>query len=130
MVKMTKWDKLLIIVIVIVSIYGLYAVKTGAFNEGTKYVVVDVNGQEYKRISLGPNMVGKTIDIETKYGYNKIEFGDEKVRVIEADCPDKLDVKQGWISRPGEVIVCLPNLLVIEIISGSEQNMDYDYMSH
>lgn len=130
MVKMTKWDKLLIIVIVIVSIYGLYAVKTGAFNEGTKYVVVDVNGQEYKRISLGPNMVGKTIDIETKYGYNKIEFGDEKVRVIEADCPDKLDVKQGWISRPGEVIVCLPNLLVIEIISDSEQNMDYDYMSH
>lgn len=130
MVKMTKWDKLLIIVIVIVSIYGLYAVKTGAFNEGTKYVVVDVNGQEYKRISLGPNMVGKTIDIETKYGYNKIEFGDEKVRVIDADCPDKLDVKQGWISNPGEVIVCLPNRLVVEIISDNQQNTDYDYISH
>ena len=38
-----------------------------------------------------------------------------KVRVIEADCPDELDVKQGFIENVGQVIVCLPNRVVVEI---------------
>ncbi len=127
---MTKWDKLLIIFVVIASLFGIFLVKYSAFNSGTKYVVIEVNGDEYKRISFGSNMVGKTIDINTKFGYNKIEIGDERVRVIEADCPDKLDVKQGWISSPGEVIVCLPNRLVIKIVAEDENDKEYDYLSH
>ena len=74
-------------------------------------------------------MVGKTIPIKTKYGYNLIEIGDEKVRVIEADCPDKLDVKQGYISKPGETIVCLPNRLIIEIKGENGEN-EIDYLSY
>ena len=45
------------------------------------------------------------------------------------DCPDKLDVKQGYISKVGEVIVCLPNKLVIEI-KGIDDERDVDYMSY
>ena len=74
-------------------------------------------------------MVGKTIPIETEFGYNLIEIGDEKVRVIEADCPDQLDVKQGYISKTGEIIVCLQNMLVIEI-KGLDDERDVDYISH
>ena len=47
------------------------------------------------------------------------------MRVIEADCPDQLDVKQGYISKVGEVIVCLPNRLVIEIKGVDEGDVDY-----
>lgn len=73
--------------------------------------------------------MGKQIPVKTEFGYNLIEIGDGKVRVIEADCPDKLDVKQGYIERPGEVIVCLPNKLVIEI-KGENKDNDIDYISH
>lgn len=128
--KMTKWDKALIVIIIVASILGLYFVKSGTFNSGTKYVIIEVDGKEYKKISFGSNIIGKTIDINTEFGYNKIEFGNQKVRVVEADCPNKLDVKQGWISSTGEVIVCLPNRLVVQITTENQENENVDYISY
>lgn len=126
---LTKGDKYLIILIIVISLVSLIYVKNSAFNVDEKYVSIQVNGEETKRIIFDNNMVGKSIPIETEFGYNLIEIGDEKVRVIEADCPDQLDVKQGYISKTGEVIVCLPNRLVIEI-KGIEDERDVDYISH
>lgn len=127
---MTRWDKYLIVIVLILSLVGIYFVKYYATNGDNKYVSIQVDGKEIKKISFGANMIGKTIDIESEFGYNKIEIGDGRVRVIEADCPDKLDVKQGWISGPGEVIVCLPNRMVIEIKSQKKSNDEIDYFSH
>ncbi|NLI65942.1 MAG: NusG domain II-containing protein [Tissierellia bacterium] len=90
-------------------------IKSQGLSNKDKYVSVQVNGEEIKRIIFDKSVVGKTIPIETKYGYNLIEVGDNQVRVIEASCPDKIDVKQGYISRIGETIVCLPNRLIVEI---------------
>lgn len=124
---MTKWDKVLIIAIIILSISGLLVVKEMAWNDGTKYLVVTVNNREYKRFSLGKNMIGEIIDIDTEYGHNKIEIGDGKARIIESDCPDHLCERQGWISKPGHIAVCLPNRLFIEIISNDYEESVDDY---
>lgn len=126
---MTKGDKYLIIIIIIASIISLIYVKNYASAYDKKYIRIQVDGKDYKTIYFDPKIIGKNIAIETEFGYNLIEIGDEKVRVIEADCPDQLDVKQGYISKPGEVIVCLPNRLVIEIIGEVEDN-DVDSISH
>lgn len=126
---LTKADKYLIIFIIVVSLTSMLFVKSGLNNYNTKYISVKVDGSEYKKITFGQNMVGQQIPIKTEFGYNVIEVGEDKVRVIEADCPDKLDVKQGWISKPGEIIVCLPNRLTVEIIGDNSQN-DVDYISH
>lgn len=127
---MTRWDKYLIAFTIIVSLLGLYYVKVYVSETGEKYISIQVDGDEYKKIYFGENMEGKTFEVKTDYGFNKIEIGNDKVRVIEADCPDKLDVKQGWISNPGEIIVCLPNRLVIEIKSDAKANDDVDYISY
>ncbi len=126
---MTKGDKILIIFIIIVSLVSLGFVKKGAIGYKEKYVSIQVNGKEYKKIIFDNAVIGKTIPIETEYGYNLIEIGDGKVRVIEADCPDKIDVLQGYISSPGELIVCLPNKLVVEI-KGIEETREIDHISH
>ena len=126
---MTKGDKYLIVFIVVISLLSLLYVKKSAFNYKGKYISIQVDGREIKKIIFDKNIIGKTIPIRTEYGYNLIEIGDEKVRVIEADCPDKLDVKQGFISKTGEVIVCLPNRLVIEI-KGVDDERNVDYISH
>lgn len=125
---LTKGDKYLMAFIVIISLISLIYVKKSAFNYNEKYISIQVDGEEIKKIIFDKKLIGKTIPIKTEYGYNLIEIGDEKVRVIEADCPDKLDVKQGYISKAGEVIVCLPNRLVIEIKGANEK--DVDYISH
>ncbi|MBW4827274.1 MAG: NusG domain II-containing protein [Clostridiaceae bacterium] len=126
---MTKGDKCLIISIIIISLFSLWYVKKEATSYGEKYILIQVDGKDYKKITFGPEVIGKKIPIKTEFGYNLIEIGDGKVRVIEADCPDQLDVKQGYIDSPGEVIVCLPNKLVVEI-KGKTKDEDIDYISH
>ncbi len=41
----------------------------------------------------------------------------------KADCPDKLCVKQGKISKSGESIICLPHKVVVKI-SAEERESD------
>ncbi|EOC99832.1 NusG domain II-containing protein [Caldisalinibacter kiritimatiensis] len=128
---MTKWDKVLIVFVILVSLLGLYFTKGNIANDKQLYALIKVNGEMYKKIALGPEMNEKTLEVRTKFGYNKLLFGKDRVRVIEADCPDKLDVKQGWISKPGEVIVCLPNRLVIELVSeDTDKEDDIDSISY
>src|SRR5690625_132458 len=125
MIKMTKGDKFLIVFVLILTLISLGFIRREALSHDNKYVSIQVDGEEIKKIIFDKNIVGKEFPIETEYGYNLVEIGDEKVRVTEASCPDKLDVKQGYISRVGETIVCLPNKLVIEI-KGIEKNKEID----
>ncbi len=126
---MTKGDKILIIIIVITSLISLGFVRKSGSGYNKKYISIQVDGKEYKKIIFDKKIIGKTIPIETKFGYNLIEIGDEEVRVIEASCPDKLDVLQGAISKPGQLIVCLPNRLVVEI-KGALEDDEVDHISY
>ncbi len=44
-----------------------------------------------------------------------VAVSDGKVRMVSADCPDKVCEKTGAISRSGEIIVCAPNRISIKI---------------
>lgn len=127
---MTKGDKILIIFVIILSFLSMGYINRHAFSNASKYVSIQVNGKEIKKIIFDEKLIGTTIPIETEFGYNLVEIDDEKVRVIEADCPDKIDVKQGYISRIGETIVCLPNKMVVEIKGLEEENTEIDIMNH
>ncbi|NLN15022.1 MAG: NusG domain II-containing protein [Tissierellia bacterium] len=126
---MTKGDKILIVIVLILSLISMGYIRRQGLSNDDKYVSIQVNGAEVKKIIFDKSVVGKKLPIETEFGYNLVEIGDNQVRVIEADCPDKIDVKQGWISRIGETIVCLPNRLVIEI-KGVESVNSIDMMNY
>ena len=48
-------------------------------------------------------------------GETEVRIEDKKVWVTKASCPNKLCMRQGKISKPGEAIICLPNRIVISI---------------
>lgn len=122
--KLTKGDKILIVILSLFSLLLAYFFSSINTSSSDKYVSVMVNGQEIKRIDFSKETVGRTYAIETEFGRNVIELGDESVWVIEADCPDKLDIKQGVIDKPGQVLVCLPNRLIVEIKAKNSDNTD------
>lgn len=57
-------------------------------------------------------------------GENVIEVRPGSIGIITASCPDKLCVRQGFLSAPLFPLVCLPNELVIEIKEGSSSGLD------
>lgn len=128
MIILTKGDKLLIILVIILSFSAMGYIRLQALSKSEKYISVQVAGEEVKRIILDSKLVGTKIPVDSQYGYNLIELGQDNVRVIEADCPDKIDVKQGWISGIGETIVCLPNRMVIEI-KGTIEDTEIDMIN-
>ena len=86
---------------------------------------IKVNGEEIKQITFGKEK--KVYPIRTSFGLNILEVDNDGVRVIEASCPDKLDVKFGKINKVGQAIICMPNRLVIQI--KSRQNNDLDVVN-
>ncbi|MHC1721161.1 MAG: NusG domain II-containing protein [Clostridiaceae bacterium] len=74
----------------------------------------------------------KTIDLdkvlesqEVKIAYDNVHFNvvrieKGRIRITDADCPDKVCVKTGWVTQSGQSIICLPHKLIIKIEGGSK----------
>lgn len=128
--KTTIGDKVLIVLLIVVSLIFAYKIAINRTGGSDMYISIQVNGEEIKTIDFTDDMIGKTYEIKTEFGRNVIEIGDHSVWVIEADCPDKLDVKQGKIDKPGWPIVCLPNRLIIEIKSRADEKEKIDNFAY
>ncbi len=110
-------DYIIVAIIVAISV-AIFIYSGSRINKNviSKSASIQINGKEVERVVFTKDIVGTTKVIESEFGRNILEFGEGKVRSIEADCPDQIDVLQGYISEVGETIVCLPNRMVVEII--------------
>ncbi len=106
-----------VLVVLVIVVLGIsYAVMQK--DPGTQ-VIVTVDGEEYGRYSLDEEQeIPIVIDGVTT---NLLVIKDGVADMTEANCPDKLCVHQREISKGNEMIVCLPNKVVVEI-SGSEES--------
>lgn len=62
--------------------------------------------------------------VEWEGGYNTVEVERGRIRVSDADCPDRICVHRGWVSDAAAPIACLPHKLVIRLESGGEAGID------
>ena len=53
-----------------------------------------------------------------------IEVAAGKARVTDSLCRDKLCVHAGWLERPGDVAVCLPQRVIVEIRGAARNGVD------
>lgn len=77
--------------------------------------VITVDGKEYEKVSLSQD-VQKEIEIQTDYGHNILKIYDHGIQMVYSDCPKKISMKMGFISKPSQVIICLPNRVFVEIV--------------
>ena len=79
------------------------------------------NGETDADIALDTAADGKLTNPEIPFA--QFEIQNHQIRFIEAKCPDKFCERTGWISRPGETAVCLPNRIVVRV-EGKKQDFD------
>lgn len=115
---MTKWDKALIILVITLSILAMGALNFFVYAHTGTTVEIELDGKSYAKYELAQINSGKSIEIRSELGYNIVAMSKDGVRVIDADCPDKLDVLQGKINKRNQSIICLPHRLVIRITGG------------
>ena len=112
----TKGDILLIAVLVFFSVAGIGGVRN--FYGGNSHVVVEVDGRHVLELSLDTNV---TKTVEGPLGKTVIVIEDGTARVIESHCPHHYCVRMGRISRSGEIIICVPNRVMVTIRGGNEE---------
>ena len=115
-VIMTKADMALIAVILAAA--AAVFLFLFLFSEEGSIVVISRGGEEIGRYSLQED---SRIPLSDEEGENLLIIEDGTAWMEEADCPDGLCVRQGKISRSGEIIICLPHELVVTIEGHQEQ---------
>lgn len=121
-----KWDIVLLIALLLLSLLpeGVFILSgSDRTLEGTQ-AVVQVNGSVYKEIPLSEHHGTDTFTIQTNSGYNTVVVQDQTIGIVEADCPDKICIQEGFIRNPGETTVCLPHKVMIEIRSTATEEPD------
>lgn len=92
-----------------------------------KTVIVSIDGKKEAEYPLKED--GVYLLKGSHLGTNKLVIKDGKAYIEEASCPDKQCMKQGKISKPGEMLVCLPNRVVIKIVDANEEEPIIDGVS-
>ncbi|MBD7915153.1 NusG domain II-containing protein [Clostridium sp. Sa3CUN1] len=91
------------------------------------YAEITVAGKLYKRVPLSVHTGEEIIEVNTKWGTNIVEVKDNKIGIIDADCPDKVCMNPAYIEKAGESLVCLPHKVMIEIKGELEEDIILSY---
>ena len=115
-----KWD--IIIILAAIFIAGIsWFVFNNRGNVGGNYVQIIVDGTITDNYLLSEN---GEFEINNGEHRNILYIADGKAYMKDADCPDRLCISQGIISKNGQSIICLPNRIVVKIISDIEDEVD------
>ncbi len=119
---MKKGDYIVIILVIFSSFFIFAKIKNENKTKGD-VVAVYVDSEKVAEYNLKAHD-GEIIDINSKYGKNKIKIEKGKVKMVESDCEDKVCLHMGEISANNETIICLPNRLLVKIESETSNEVD------
>ena len=115
-----KNDVIFISILAVFCLAVCVAVYKGGGVEGSN-ILITVDGEEYGTYSL---LEEQNIVIEQGDAKNVIVIEGGKAYMLDASCPDQLCVDQNEISFDKESIICLPNKVVLTVISDVESEVD------
>jgi len=105
---------------------GIYVWYSGLFagEQGALYAQITVGGQVVKEMPL---QTDGTFALEIR-PQMLFEVRDGAIAITHSDCPDQICVHSGFLDRPGQVSVCLPNR--VSLIVRSQSTADIDLIAH
>ncbi|HHV75076.1 MAG TPA: NusG domain II-containing protein [Thermoanaerobacterium sp.] len=124
----TKYDKFLIVFLLIISASSLFLLPKIMANKITTMnnIEIKVNGKLVKTVIVNRKSQPKYIKFKFGKSIGIIETRNGMVRMLPMDkniCPQGICSKTGWIKESYQSIVCLPNKIVV---SFSKSNTDVD----
>lgn len=114
---LTRGDITVIVFFLVVSLAGVVGARYSGF--GGRHVVVEAGGVRTLVLSLGENTRATAAG---PLGETEIIVENGAVRIGSSPCPHHYCQRMGSIDRKGEILVCVPNRIVVSITGGSEQD--------
>lgn len=86
--------------------------------------IIRSGGSVFREVSLSRDQV---IEVPGPLGISRIAIHDRQARVAADPSPRQYCVHQGWLKQAGEIAVCLPNQVSLELSGGSKP---YDSLNY
>ena len=86
--------------------------------------IVRAGGKVVAEVDL---RTARIIDVPGPIGTTRIEIQPGRARVAADPGPRQYCVRQGWLERPGEIAICAPNEVSVQVVGGREV---YDSLSY
>ncbi|WP_020615469.1 NusG domain II-containing protein [Paenibacillus daejeonensis] len=119
-----RGDKWLLVILSIVGVWmSVQLFGSGAPVEAAA-VRIEVDGKLFETIEVTASV--QFVEIPGYQGHNVLEISTAGVKMIEADCPDKLCLAMKRIHHRNEKIVCLPNRVFVEMVDHEEEGGGID----
>ena len=113
----TLWDGLVVLAVVLLAGVLVFLLRPSDSSAVTAVVTLDGAVVAQYRLDQLEEPVILTLE-EASYPLT-IQAEQGRICIAHSDCPSQDCVRTGWISRPGQQIICLPNRLIISL-SGAE----------
>jgi hypothetical protein len=120
-------DFFIILFIAAAAVILLFTLRQADSQEKTALIIQD--GVVIKQIRLDTLENTEIIEYSGEYP-GVIEAQKGRIRFREAACPDQVCVGTGWISRNGQIAVCLPDKILIKITGTDSIGNDTDIILH
>ncbi|KUO76865.1 MAG: hypothetical protein APF77_21525 [Clostridia bacterium BRH_c25] len=115
---MKRNDVILIASLLVLGFLSMFIISVMNTEDISKVAVIHIDNREVYKIPINNGNGEKRVDLEFsgRTGYLDIKDGAVKMEEMEIEiCPQKICSETGWISKPYETIVCLPNKIVVSI---------------
>lgn len=111
-----KKGDIILVLIGIIALIPLLWSYFGSVNNPSDNLIATVtrDGKLVTKVDLNKVQEPQYINLEDGI---KLTILAEKgrIRVLDADCPDKICVKAGWLVKPGDRAVCMPSKTIVMI---------------
>ena len=87
-------------------------------------VVIRSGGKIFSVVPLSRDQI---IEVPGPLGLSQIAIHNRQARIAADPSPRQYCVRQGWLKQAGEISICLPNQVSVELNGGSKR---YDSLSY
>ena len=112
-------DKILFSLLLLLPLSGIFLIK--AFVPEGRNVVIELDNKPVYLLPLDKDGI---VSVDGPLGKTTVEIKDNRVRIQNSPCRNKLCVRQGWIKTGA--LICLPNRVVVTIDRGRETGNTID----
>ena len=118
----TLWDGVVALAVVALAVLLVFLLRPAEGSNLTAVITLDGETVAQYRLDQLSQPVTLTVDEGTYPLTIRAEQG--RICIEHSDCPSQDCVRTGWISRPGQQIICLPNRLVISLFGTGPESFD------
>ena len=86
--------------------------------------IIRQDGQLFPEIDLGSR---REVTVPGPLGATQVAIEPGRARVVADPGPRQYSVRQGWLARPGEIAICAPNHVSVQIAGRTKA---YDSLSY